>query len=195
MNTLVIILTVITILCVMWLILITYDKYYVRYRFWRKFAKNKIIFNVTSTLIIFCSIICWGLAFYINKPIFYIIFFTISLFLYCLLPDGHATYETEYKAYVENSDYWEIEMDKDGKTLLNNLDKIHTTKMGIDRIKKNLNLDLDDVVTYLVNKIKNPNCMIERKGKNWYVTVDGIVITINAYSYTIITAHKFKNID
>ncbi len=195
MNTLVIILTVITILCVMWLILITYDKYYVRYRFWRKFAKNKIIFNVTSTLIIFCSIICWGLAFYINEPIFYIILFTISLLLYCLLPNGHAVYETVYKAYVENSNYWEIEMDKDGKTLLNNLDKIHTTKMGIDRIKKNLNLDLDDVVNYIVNKVKSSNALIERKGKNWYVTVDNIVITINAYSYTIITAHIKNNID
>ncbi len=79
--------------------------------------------------------------------------------------------------------------------LLNNLDKIHTTKMGVDRIKKNLKLDIEDVVNYLVNKIKNPDAVIERKGKNWYVMVDNIIITINAYSYTIITAHICKNID
>lgn len=91
-----------------------------------------------------------------------------------------------------NNSFYKIKIDN---TLLNNLDKIHTTKMGIDRIKKNLNLDLDDAVNYIVNKVKSSNALIERKGKNWYVTVDGIVITINAYSYTIITAHKFKNID
>lgn len=79
--------------------------------------------------------------------------------------------------------------------LLDNLDKVHTTKMGVDRIKKNLNVDIEDVVNYLVNKIKSSNVVIERKGKNWYVTTHNIVITINAYSYTIIPAHKRKNID
>lgn len=79
--------------------------------------------------------------------------------------------------------------------LLDNLDKVHTTKMGVDRIKKNLNLDTEDVVNYLVNKIKSSNAAIKRKGKNWYVTTHDIVITINAYSYTIITAHKCKNVD
>lgn len=67
--------------------------------------------------------------------------------------------------------------------------------MGVDRINKNLNIDIEDVVNYPVNKIKSSNAIIEIKGKNWYVTVDNIVITINAYSYTIITAHKCKNID
>ena len=33
---------------------------------------------------------------------------------------------------------------------------------------------------------------IIRKGKNWYVSIDDIIITVNAYSYTIITAHKQK---
>ncbi|MDR1592225.1 MAG: DUF3781 domain-containing protein, partial [Prevotellaceae bacterium] len=27
---------------------------------------------------------------------------------------------------------------------------------------------------------------------NWYVSVDNCVITVNAHSYTIITAHKTK---
>lgn len=76
--------------------------------------------------------------------------------------------------------------------LLNNLDKIHTTKMGVDRIKKNLNLDTDDVVNYLINRIKSSNAAIKREGKNWYIKVDDIIITINAFSYTIITAHKNK---
>ncbi len=80
-------------------------------------------------------------------------------------------------------------MNNGSKLLLNNLDKIHTTKMGIDRIKKNLNIDVEDVVTYLIKKLKDPNCVIEKKGKNWYATIDNIIITINSYSYTIITAH------
>jgi hypothetical protein len=76
--------------------------------------------------------------------------------------------------------------------LLNNIEKVHTTKLGIDRIKKNLSIDVDDVVKYCTDKIKQDNALIERKGKNYYVTVDGIIITVNASSYTIITAHKEK---
>ena len=37
--------------------------------------------------------------------------------------------------------------------LLNNIEKIHTTPMGIDRIKKNLKIETD-VVEYCKNKIK-----------------------------------------
>lgn len=73
--------------------------------------------------------------------------------------------------------------------LLNHLDKIHTTEMGVDRIKKNLNLDTNDVVNYCKNKILNENRTIYRKGKNFYIETDNIRITINAHSYTIITAH------
>ena len=32
------------------------------------------------------------------------------------------------------------------KELLDNIDKIHTTELGIGRIKKNLNLETNDVV-------------------------------------------------
>ncbi|MBO7732560.1 MAG: DUF3781 domain-containing protein [Methanobrevibacter sp.] len=76
--------------------------------------------------------------------------------------------------------------------LLENLDKIHTTEMGVDRIKRNIEVDVDDIVAYCVEKIKQENAVIEKKGKNYYVSVDGIIITVNASSYTIITAHKEK---
>lgn len=78
---------------------------------------------------------------------------------------------------------------KDSKILLDNLDKVHTTKMGIDRIKRNLKLDNIDVVEYCKNKIVNNACKIYKEGKNWYCEIDNIKITINSYSYTIITAH------
>ena len=77
--------------------------------------------------------------------------------------------------------------------LLNNLAKIHTTELGIVRIKRNLSLDIDDVVEWCKNKISSKNTSITRKGKNWYITVEGCIITVNAHSFTIITAHKEKN--
>ena len=76
--------------------------------------------------------------------------------------------------------------------LLNNLAKIHTTELGIVRIKRNLSLDIDDVVEWCKNKISSKNANITRKGKNWYITVEGCIITVNAHSFTIITAHKEK---
>ena len=76
--------------------------------------------------------------------------------------------------------------------LLSNIGKIHTTKMGIDRIKKNLKLDTNDVVNYCKNKVLDKDCNIYEQGKNWYCEIDNIKITINSYSYTIITAHTIK---
>ena len=73
--------------------------------------------------------------------------------------------------------------------LLNNMDKIHTTELGIVRIKRNLELETNDVVKWCKNKIKKEN-KIYKKGKNWYVSGKEFIITINAHSYTIITAHK-----
>ena len=76
--------------------------------------------------------------------------------------------------------------------LLSNIGKIHNTKMGIDRIKRNLKLDTSDVVNYCKNKILDKDCNIYKQGKNWYCEIDNIKITINSYSYTIITAHTIK---
>ncbi len=56
--------------------------------------------------------------------------------------------------------------------------------------RKNLSLDTDDVVSWCRDKIQNLDAVISRKGKNWYVDIDSCQITVNAYSYTIITAHK-----
>ncbi|WP_278907136.1 DUF3781 domain-containing protein [Faecalitalea cylindroides] len=77
----------------------------------------------------------------------------------------------------------------DKKILLDNIDKIHTTKMGVDRIKRNLKIDSDDVVKYCKNKKLDKKCNLYKQGKNWYCEVENIKITINSYSYTIITAH------
>lgn len=80
---------------------------------------------------------------------------------------------------------------ENSKILIENINKIHTTEMGKDRIKRNLEIDID-VVKYCKNKILHVNCNIYKQGKNWYCEIDGIKITVNASSYTIITAHKVK---
>ncbi len=77
-----------------------------------------------------------------------------------------------------------------GCELISNLDKLHTTELGVLRIKRNLSLDIDDVVDWCKEQIASPDSNIERKGKNFYITINGAIITVNAYSYTIITAHN-----
>ena len=76
--------------------------------------------------------------------------------------------------------------------LIENIEKLHTTTMGVERIRRNLSLgeDVKDVVAFCQQKILDDKAAIIRQGKNWYVKIDGCIITVNAYSYTIITVHK-----
>ena len=74
--------------------------------------------------------------------------------------------------------------------LIENIEQIHSTELGIERIRKNLGLGAVDVVLWCRNKILDENSRIERQGKNWYIYYEDCVITVNATSYTIITAHK-----
>ncbi|MBX9164961.1 DUF3781 domain-containing protein [Coprobacillus sp. K06] len=78
---------------------------------------------------------------------------------------------------------------EDKQILLDNINKVHTTEMGINRIIKNLKLNTNDIVEYCKNKVLDKNCNIYKQGKNWYCEIENIIITINSYSYTIITAH------
>ncbi|MCL2843005.1 MAG: DUF3781 domain-containing protein [Oscillospiraceae bacterium] len=75
--------------------------------------------------------------------------------------------------------------------LLANLDKMHTTELGVVRIKKNLDLADTDIIAWCKDKIRTAS-NITKQGKNWYVHTDNAVITVNASSFTIITAHKAK---
>ncbi len=75
--------------------------------------------------------------------------------------------------------------------LLSNIEKLYTTKLGEERICKNLSIT-GDVVEYCKKAILSENCNIYRKGKNYYCETEKEIITVNAHSFTIITAHKFK---
>lgn len=58
---------------------------------------------------------------------------------------GKRKFQTEH--------LFELEMMIENE-LIKNLEKIHTTEMGIDRIKRNLTLECDDVVEWCKNQIK-----------------------------------------
>jgi len=75
--------------------------------------------------------------------------------------------------------------------LIKNIDQLHTTELGAVRIKRNLLLETDNVIRWCRAQILAA-ASIERIGKNWYVTTDGCKITVNANSYTVITAHRLK---
>ena len=77
--------------------------------------------------------------------------------------------------------------------LLKSLDKLHATELGAVRIRRNLKLDTEDVVAWCKEKIEGAQSSL-RKGKNWYVYASHVKITINAHSFTIITAHLEKGI-
>lgn len=79
--------------------------------------------------------------------------------------------------------------------LLDHLDKLHTTDRGVERIRRNLSLETDDVVGWCKDHIKSCTSSVTRKGKNWYIHTDKCIITVNAYSYTIITVHKSEAIN
>ena len=70
------------------------------------------------------------------------------------------------------------------------LEKLHTTTMGEERIRRNVSPNAEDVIAWCRARITAPDVVIERRGKNFYITSGGCTLTVNARSYTIITAHK-----
>lgn len=49
--------------------------------------------------------------------------------------------------------------------LITNIEKLHTTELGVQRIKKNLSLDTDDVVKWCKEAINQADIIIGQ-GKN-----------------------------
>ena len=78
-----------------------------------------------------------------------------------------------------------------GGGLIACLDRLHTTRLGGQRIRKNLSLDEGvDPVAWCGEKIGAPQSVIRQRGKNWYIAADGCEIPVNAQSMPIITAHR-----
>ncbi|MDR3208949.1 MAG: DUF3781 domain-containing protein [Rickettsiales bacterium] len=58
-------------------------------------------------------------------------------------------------------------------------------------MRRNLGLETSDVVAWCKTAVsKASKESIVRIGKNWYIYGNDYVLTINARSHTIITAHK-----
>ena len=70
------------------------------------------------------------------------------------------------------------------------LDNLHTTAMGEERIRRSAVPNEEDVIAWCKERITAPDAVIERRGKNFYITSGGCTLTVNAGSYTVITAHK-----
>ncbi len=51
--------------------------------------------------------------------------------------------------------------------LIENIGKLHTTEMGIERIKRNLQIETNDIVQWCRVRILEEDAEIERLGKNW----------------------------
>ena len=87
----------------------------------------------------------------------------------------------------------EFILNNDIGNLLKNPERLHTTELGVERIKKNLGLQTRNVVDWCRLRVVEKDSKIVRQGKNWYITTESCIITINSTSFTIITAHKKNN--
>ncbi|MBO5067662.1 MAG: DUF3781 domain-containing protein [Clostridia bacterium] len=77
----------------------------------------------------------------------------------------------------------------DKNELLKNLDKLKITLNGAIKIRRNLGVNSLNAVEWCKTQIMSKNSTVRREGKNYYVKANGYEITINASSFTIITAH------
>ena len=66
----------------------------------------------------------------------------------------HSEWLRELRNEILKDTLEKIETEKpDSRELLDNIEKIHSTEMGIERIKKNLNLDEADVIAWRKEKV------------------------------------------
>ena len=100
---------------------------------------------------------------------------------------------TEHITCLTKQQWIEKDMVKsDQNELLLNLHRLHTTELGIERIRTNLCIQTEDVIGWCREKIRDTGSSVTRRGKNWYISSGDCIITVNANSFTVITAHKRK---
>lgn len=92
---------------------------------------------------------------------------------------------------TELSNLDSVSADRNSK-LLTQLDLLHTTELGEERIRRNLDLPLEADVVQTCRELIIRSDKIERRGKNWYATCGNAVLTVNAGSLTIITGRQEK---
>ena len=73
--------------------------------------------------------------------------------------------------------------------MLNRVEELHTTPMGYIRINSIFQKD-DECISYIKEILKDPSTDVIRLGKNYYLYCKDYIVTINASSFTIITARN-----
>ncbi|MCM1165597.1 MAG: DUF3781 domain-containing protein [Lachnospiraceae bacterium] len=70
---------------------------------------------------------------------------------------------------------------------------LRCTAAGRERVKRNMYpRSTDMVVDWCRRRLNREETVVTKKGKNYYAVAAGCTITINAESYTIITAHPHR---
>ena len=100
---------------------------------------------------------------------------------------ARGTYVKNYRGIDMSHYIFSVKSD----SITDNIDKLHITQLGAERIKRNMKLECADVVLWCKEAVKSADIIIGQ-GKNWYVYRGGDVITVNRHSCTIITAHKIN---
>lgn len=87
--------------------------------------------------------------------------------------------------------YW---IDAPKELLLKHIDEIHNTELGVQRINRNIGLYETEIVSEIEDAltIHSYDTTVRRVGKNYYVKYREVEYTINASSYTVITAKLVK---
>lgn len=68
--------------------------------------------------------------------------------------------------------------------------ELHTTKGGEEKIYNNIGVTFNNLIQQMLIASEKEEIHTKTKGKNIYIEFNSIVVTINANSKTIITAHK-----
>ena len=74
------------------------------------------------------------------------------------------------------------------EALLAALPRLHTTPLGLTRLRHNLCLSEDtDPVAFCRDLLSREDCTVLHLGKNLYCRAENVLLTIHARSYTLIT--------
>lgn len=112
--------------------------------------------------------------------------------------NGNPIYENTLQYAILKKEWYANSLDtkENLASFLENIESLHTTELGLQRIKKNIGRPAaeteEELMAFCKNLIKADDCKIEKMGKNWYCKKDDIEITVNSYNYCIITGKKIK---
>lgn len=77
------------------------------------------------------------------------------------------------------------------ETLLAALPRLHTTPLGLTRLRRNLCLSEDtDPVAFCRDLLSREDCTVLHLGKNLYCRAENVLLTIHARIYTLITGRR-----